>query len=121
MTDGGSIVTLSYLGSQRVIPNYNVMGVAKSALESSVRYLAHDLGEQGIRINALSPGPVNTLSARGIKGFTGFLHHVGENAPLRRNTEGSDVGNAALFLASDLSKGITGETIFVDAGYHTKG
>ncbi len=121
MTGSGSVVTLSYLGSERVIPNYNVMGVAKAALESCVRYLAYDLGERGIRVNALSPGPVNTLSARGIKGFTNFLNHVGANTPLRRNIEGSDVGNAALFLCSDLSRGITGETIFVDAGYHTKG
>ncbi|MGI6307489.1 MAG: enoyl-ACP reductase FabI [Dethiobacteria bacterium] len=121
MADGGSIVTLSYLGSQRVIPHYNVMGVAKAALESSVRYLAHDLGEKGIRVNALSSGPVNTLSARGIKGFTNFLGCVRENAPLQRNIEGSEVGDAALFLCSDLSRGITGETIFVDAGYHLKG
>lgn len=121
MTAGGSVVTLSYLGSERVIPHYNVMGVAKAALESSVRYLAYDLGESGIRVNALSPGPVNTLSARGIKGFTNFLSYVRDNTPLRRNIEGSDVGNAALFLCSDLSRGITGETIFVDAGYHIKG
>ena len=121
MTDGGSIVTLSYLGSQRFIPHYNVMGVAKAALESSVRYLAYDLGEKGIRVNALSPGPVNTLSARGIKGFTNFLSYTRENTPLQRNIEGSEVGDAALFLCSDLSRGITGETIFVDAGYHLKG
>lgn len=121
MTAGGSIVTLSYLGSRRYIPNYNVMGVAKAALEACVRYLAYELGEKGIRINALSPGPVNTLSARGIKGFTGFLNYVGENSPLRRNIGGDEVGDAALFLVSDLSRGITGETIFVDAGYHLKG
>lgn len=121
MTNGGSIVTLSYLGSQRFIPHYNVMGVAKAALESSIRYLAYDLGEKGIRVNALSPGPVNTLSARGIKGFTNFLSYARENTPLQRNIEGSEVGDAALFLCSDLSRGITGETIFVDAGYHLKG
>lgn len=121
MTGGGSIVTLSYLGSQRFIPHYNVMGVAKAALESSVRYLAYDLGEKDIRVNALSPGPVNTLSARGIRGFTNFLSYAGENAPLKRNIEGDEIGNAALFLCSDLSRGITGETIFVDAGYHLKG
>lgn len=121
MAGGGSIVTLSYLGSRRVVPHYNVMGVAKAALESCVRYLAYDLGEKGIRINALSPGPVNTLSARGIKGFTGFLNYVGENTPLKRNTTGSDIGSAALFLCSDLSGGITGETLYVDAGYHIKG
>ena len=121
MTDGGSIVTLSYLGSQRYIPHYNVMGVAKAALESSVRYLAYDLGEKEIRVNALSPGPVNTLSARGIQGFTNFLSYARENAPLKRNVEGNEIGDAALFLCSDLSRGITGETIFVDAGYHLKG
>lgn len=121
MIGGGSIVTLSYLGSQRFIPHYNVMGVAKAALESAVRYLAYDLGEKGIRVNALSPGPVNTLSARGIKGFTNFLNYTGENTPLQRNIEGSEVGDAALFLCSNLSRGITGEIIFVDAGYHLKG
>lgn len=121
MSGGGSIITLSYLGSRRFIPHYNVMGVAKAALESSVRYLAYDLGEKGIRVNALSPGPVNTLSARGIKGFTNFLNYTRENTPLQRNIEGREVGNAALFLCSDLSSGITGETIFVDAGYHLKG
>ena len=121
MKEGGSIVTLTYLGSQRVVPNYNIMGVAKAALESSVRYLAYDLGKKGIRVNALSPGPVNTLSARGIKGFTGFLADVREHTPLQKNTEGSEVGDAALFLCSDLSRGITGETIFVDSGYHIKG
>lgn len=121
MTGGGSVVTLSYLGSRRFIPHYNVMGVAKAALESAVRYLAYDLGERGIRINALSPGPVNTLSARGIRGFTDFLGYARENTPLKRNIEGSEVGSAALFLCSDLSRGITGETIFVDAGYHLKG
>lgn len=121
MKDGGSIVTLTYLGSQRVIPNYNIMGVAKAALESAVRYMACELGEKNIRVNALSPGPVNTLSARGIKGFTGFLADVRSNTPLKRNTEGSEIGSAALFLCSDLSRGITGDTIFVDAGYHIKG
>jgi len=121
MEKGGSIVTLSYLGGQRVVPHYNVMGVAKAALESSVRYLAADLGEKNIRVNALSPGPVNTLSARGIKGFTGFLGHFQEKTPLQRNIEGEEVGNTALFLCSDLSKGITGETIYVDAGYHIMG
>jgi len=121
MEKEGSIVTLSYLGGQRVVQNYNVMGVAKAALESSVRYLAADLGEKNIRVNALSPGPVNTLSARGIKGFTGFLGHIRERAPMRRNIEGEEIGSAALFLCSDLSRGITGETIYVDAGYHIMG
>ncbi|NLJ56538.1 MAG: enoyl-ACP reductase [Firmicutes bacterium] len=121
MKEGGSIVTLTYLGSQRAVPHYNVMGVAKAALESAVRYLAYDLGAKGIRVNALSPGPVNTLSARGIKGFTDFLGHVRANAPLQQNIAGREVGDAALFLCSDLARGITGETIFVDAGYHLKG
>ena len=121
MESGGSIITLTYLGSTRVVPNYNVMGVAKAALESSVRYLAADLGADGIRVNALSPGPVNTLSARGIKGFSGFLGQVREKTPLKRNIEGEEVGKAALFLCSDLSSGITGETIYVDAGYHILG
>lgn len=121
MQEGGSIVTLTYLGSQRAVPHYNVMGVAKAALESAVRYLAYDLGAKGIRVNALSPGPVNTLSARGIKGFTDFLSHVRDNTPLQQNVGGSEVGDAALFLCSDLARGITGETIFVDAGYHLKG
>ncbi|MDO9534799.1 MAG: enoyl-ACP reductase [Bacillota bacterium] len=121
MNNGGSVVTLTYLGSERVVPNYNVMGVAKAALEASVRYLAFDLGEMGIRVNALSPGPINTLSARGIKGFTNFMGYVRENTALRRNTTGEEVGDAALFLCSDLSRGITGETIFVDAGYNIKG
>ena len=121
MKNGGSIITLTYLASQRVFPNYNVMGVAKAALESSVRYLAAELGENNIRVNALSPGPVNTLSARGIKGFSGFLGYVAEKTPLRRNIEGAEIGKAALFLCSDLSSGITGEIIYVDAGYHILG
>ena len=121
LAEGGSVITLSYLGSKRVIPNYNVMGVAKAALESSVRYLAADLGGSGIRVNALSPGPVNTLSARGIKGFSGFLGQVREKTPLKRNIEGEEVGKAALFLCSDLSSGITGETIYIDAGYQILG
>jgi enoyl-[acyl-carrier protein] reductase I len=121
MDKGGNIVTLTYLGGQRAIPNYNVMGVAKAALESSVRYLAADLGEQNIRVNALSPGPINTLSSRGIKGFSSFLDHVRQKTPLQRNIEGKEVGDAALFLCSDLSRGITGETIYVDAGYHIMG
>jgi enoyl-[acyl-carrier protein] reductase I len=121
MEKGGSIITLSYLGSKRVVPNYNVMGVAKAALESSVRYLAAELGGDGIRVNALSPGPVNTLSARGIKGFSGFLGQVREKAPLKRNIEGEEVGKAALFLCSDLSSGVTGETIYVEAGYRILG
>ena len=121
MKKGGSVITLTYLASQRVFPNYNVMGVAKAALESSMRYMAAELGENNIRVNALSPGPVNTLSARGIKGFSGFLGYVHDKAPLRRNIEGAEIGKAALFLCSDLSSGITGETIYVDAGYHILG
>ncbi len=118
---GGSIVALTYLGSERVIPNYNVMGVAKAALEASVRYLAADLGPQGIRVNAISAGPISTLAARGIAGFTGMLRQVADKAPLRRNTEAAEVGDTALFLCSDLSRGVTGEIIHVDSGYHIVG
>lgn len=118
---GGSIIALSYLGSERVIPNYNVMGVAKAALEACVRYLAADLGPKNIRVNALSPGPISTLAARGIAGFTKMLTQVAEKAPLRRNTEPEEVADAALFLCSSLGRGITGELIHVDGGYHIVG
>ncbi|MEZ5306485.1 MAG: enoyl-ACP reductase [Pyrinomonadaceae bacterium] len=121
MTDGGSIVTMSYYGAEKVVANYNVMGVAKSALESSTRYLANDLGSKGIRVNAISAGPINTLSARGVKNMGDFLKHVEEKAPLKRNVEASEVGNTALFLVSDLASGITGETIYVDCGYNIMG
>jgi len=121
MTAGGSIVTMTYLGSQRVVPNYNVMGVAKAALEASVRYLAADLGRENIRVNAISAGPINTLSARAISGFHGALETVRTHAPLGRNTEQAEVGDTALFLCSDLARGITGEVIFVDSGYHAMG
>lgn len=121
MGQGSSVVTLTYLGSERVVPNYNVMGVAKAALEASVRYLANDLGPQGIRVNAVSAGPVNTLAARAIAGFTTMLQRVREVAPLRRNTEVEEVADAALFLLSDLSRGITGEVLYVDSGYHVLG
>lgn len=121
MKSGGSIVTLTYYGSEKVVPNYNVMGVAKSALEASTRYLAADLGPDNIRVNAISAGPINTLSARGITGFSKILHHVAIKAPLRRNVNASEVGNAAAFLVSDLSTGITGETIYVDCGYNIMG
>ena len=121
MEQGGSMVTMTYLGGERAIKNYNVMGVAKAALESSVRYLASELGEQQIRVNALSAGPINTLAARGISGFTDILKVVEEKAPLRRNVELEEVANAALFLLSPLSSGITGEVIYVDAGYHILG
>lgn len=115
---GGSVVTLSYLGGERAAPGYNVMGVAKAALESSVRYLACDLGPQNIRVNAISAGPINTLAARGIHGFTEILKVNREKNPLRRNTEADDVGDSALFLFSNLSRGITGEVLHVDCGYH---
>ena len=121
MTNGGSVITLSYLGSQRAMPNYNVMGVAKAGLESTVRYLAWDAGEQNVRVNAISAGPINTVSARGISGFSNILHTVKERAPLRRNIDGTDVADTALFLVSDLSRGITGEVIYVDAGYNIMG
>ena len=118
MESGGSIVTLTYLGGERAVKRYNVMGVAKAALESSVRYLAVDLGERGIRVNAISAGPVNTLAARGISGFTDILKVVEERSPLKRNVEVEEVANAALFLVSPLSSGITGEVIYVDCGFH---
>ncbi|MCS6885543.1 MAG: enoyl-ACP reductase [Acidobacteriota bacterium] len=121
MTDGGAILTLSYLGAERVIPNYNVMGVAKAALEASVRYLANDLGQYGIRVNALSAGPVKTLAASGISGFSRMLEHHRNKAPLRKNTELSEIADAALFLLSSLSRGITGQTIYVDGGYSIVG
>ncbi len=115
---GGSIVTLTYLGGQRVAPRYNVMGVAKAALEASVRYLANDLGPKNIRVNAISSGPINTLAARGISGFTDILKICREKSPLRRNTEPEEVGDTATFLLSPLGRGITGEVIFVDCGYN---
>ncbi len=114
---GGSIVTLSYLGSERVVPNYNIMGVAKAALECSVRYLAYDLGLSQIRVNAISAGPQRTLSARAISGFHDIERIVSEQAPLRRNVSGVDLGNAALYLLSDLGKSVTGQVLHVDAGY----
>ncbi|HEY2866573.1 MAG TPA: enoyl-ACP reductase [Pyrinomonadaceae bacterium] len=121
MTDGGSIVTMSYYGADKVVMNYNVMGVAKAALESSVRYLAADLGKNNIRVNAISAGPINTLSARGVKNMGSLLGYVGERSPLKRNVSAAEVGNTALFLVSDLASGITGETIFVDCGYNIMG
>ncbi|MCS6949643.1 MAG: enoyl-ACP reductase [Armatimonadota bacterium] len=121
MGAGSSVLTLTYLGSERVVPNYNVMGVAKAALEASVRYLSNDLGPQGIRVNAISAGPVNTLAARAIAGFTTMLQRVREVAPLRRNTEAEEVADAALFLLSDLARGVTGEVLYVDSGYHILG
>jgi len=121
MTAGGSITTLTYLGSTRVIPNYNVMGVAKAALEAVVRYLASDLGPKGIRVNAISAGPVKTASARGIKDFSSILDYVAQRAPLRRNTDPREVADAAVFLASSLARGVTGNTLFVDSGFGIMG
>ena len=115
---GGSIVTMTYLGGERVTPGYNIMGVAKAALQASVRYLAYDLGPKNIRVNAISAGPINTLAARGISGFSEILKAAREKSPLRRNTEVEEVGDTALFLCSALSRGITGEVIFVDCGYN---
>jgi len=121
MTAGGSIMTLTYLGSTRVVPNYNVMGVAKASLEASVRYLASDLGAAKIRVNAISAGPVKTASARAIKDFSTVLETVATRAPLRRNTDPAEVGDTAVFLASDLARGVTGNVIFVDSGMQTMG
>ncbi|MBX5449951.1 enoyl-ACP reductase FabI [Thermogemmatispora sp.] len=118
---GGSILTATYIASERVMPKYNVMAVAKAALECSVRYLAYELGAYNIRVNAVSPGPVNTLAARGVPGFTTMRDHMTEVAPLRRNIEQSEIGDAALFLCSPLARAITGEVLFVDAGYHIMG
>ena len=118
---GGSVLALSYYGAQKAVEGYNVMGVAKASLEASVRYLAANLGPRNIRVNALSAGPVNTLAARGIKGFTGMLKHHAERAPLRRNVELEEIANAGLFLLSPMSSGITGEVMFVDCGYNIVG
>lgn len=121
MTDGGSIVTLTYLGAERVVPHYNVMGVAKAALEATVRYLANDLGPKNIRVNAISAGPIRTLAARGVSGISKMVDHHREFAPLRRATEQGEVGDTALFLMSSLGRGITGEVIYVDGGYNILG
>jgi enoyl-[acyl-carrier protein] reductase I len=121
MTGGGSLTTLTYLGSTRVVQNYNVMGVAKAALEASVRYLASDLGKHNIRVNAISAGPIKTASARGIKDFSKVLDNVASLAPLRRNTDPAEVADTAVFLASDLGRGVTGNVVFVDAGFQTIG
>ncbi len=118
---GGSIVALTFLGSDRVFPNYNVMGVAKAALESTVRYLAADLGPQNIRVNAVSAGPIKTLAAVGIGGFSSILNVVRERAPLRRTVETSEVADAAVFLLGPAGRGVTGEVLMVDAGYHAVG
>lgn len=118
---GGSIVTLSYLGAERVVPNYNVMGVAKAALEATVRYLAYDLGAENIRVNAVSAGPIKTLSAKGISNFDAMRKQVGEVSPLRRPVEAEEVGDATLFLLSPWARGITGEVLHVDGGYNVMG
>ena len=117
----GSILTLTFMGAERVIPNYNVMGVAKAALEASVRYLAHDLGPKGIRVNAISAGPLRTLAAAGISDFKTMLHHVAERAPLKRNIDAEEVGKTALYLCSDWGSAVTGEVLHVDAGYNIMG
>ncbi len=118
MKEGGSIVALTYLGGERVVPHYNVMGVAKAALEMSVRYLANDLGPQGIRVNAISAGPIKTLAASGVHGISKMIEYHRQNAPLRRATDQEEVGDCGLFLLSRLSRGITGEVIHVDSGMH---
>jgi enoyl-[acyl-carrier protein] reductase I len=118
---GGAVMAMTYYGAEKAVEGYNVMGVAKSSLESSVRYLAANLGPKNIRVNAISAGPVNTLAARGIKGFTSMLHHHAERAPLRRNVDLEEIGNAALFLLSPMSSAITGEVMYVDCGYNIIG
>jgi len=121
LAEGSSLITLTYLGAERVLPNYNTMGVAKAALEASVRYLANDLGPQGVRVNAISAGPTMTLAARGITGFTDMHREAKERAPLRKNTTTDEVGDTAAFLVSEWSRGITGEVIYVDNGLHILG
>lgn len=121
MEDGGSILTMTYYGAEKVVPRYNVMGVAKAALECSVRYLAYDLGKKKIRVNAISAGPIKTLAARGISGLGDMLKSHAERAPLQRNVDVSEIGSTGVFLASDASSGITGETLYVDCGYNIMG
>lgn len=121
MTEGGSILAMTYHGSVKVVPHYNVMGVAKASLEASVRYLAYDLGPKKIRVNAISAGPVNTLAARGISGFTQMLKHYEERAPLKRNLDPKELGTTGLFLASDMSTATTGQVVYVDCGYEIMG
>ena len=121
MTDGGSIIAMSYYGAEKVVPHYNVMGVAKASLEASARYLAYDLGPKKIRVNCISAGPMNTLAARGISGFTEMLKHYEAHAPLKRNVLPAELGAAGLFLASDGAAAITGQTIYVDSGYQIMG
>ncbi|HUI85266.1 MAG TPA: enoyl-ACP reductase [Candidatus Binatia bacterium] len=121
MSEGGSILTLTYYGAEKVVPRYNVMGIAKAALEASVRYLAYDLGRNRIRVNAISAGPIKTLAARGISGFGEMLKQQAERAPLKRNVDVNEVAATAVFLASDAAAGITGETLYVDCGYNIMG
>ncbi len=121
LRSGGAVLTLTYIGSQRVVPNYNVMGVAKAALESSVRYLAADLGPLGVRVNAISAGPIKTLSATGVADFASMLKYHGGQSPLRRNVDIDEVGSTALYVMSDLARGVTGEVLHVDAGYSIMG
>jgi len=121
MTDGGSIVCMSYYGAEKVVAGYNVMGVEKAALEASTRYLANDLGPRNIRVNAISAGPIQTLSARGVADFGSMLKHAAEKAPLRRNVQAREVGNTAVFLCSSMASAITGEIIYVDCGYNIMG
>ena len=121
MPDGGSVVTMSYYGAEKAVPHYNSMGVAKAALEASVRYLAFDLGPDGIRVNAISAGPIKTLAAAGIAGFRKMLRYTEERNPLRRNVDQDEVGRSAVYLCSDLGSGVTGEVVHVDAGYHILG
>src|SRR6266850_674241 len=121
MTDGGSIVAMTYYGSEKVVPHYNVMGVAKASLEASTRYLAYDLGPRKIRVNCISAGPVNTMAARGISGFMSMLKHYQERAPLKRSCEPAELGTTGVFLASDGAAGITGQVIYVDGGYQIMG
>lgn len=121
LNDDSSIITMTYYGAQKHITNYNVMGVAKAALECSVQYLAYDLGPRGIRVNAISAGPIKTLASSGISGFSKILNHIEKHTPMNKNVTIDEVGNTAAFLASPLASGITGEVLFVDAGYHTSG
>ena len=121
MTEGGSVVTLTYLGGVRVVPNYNVMGIAKAGLEMSVRYLASELGPQNIRVNGISAGPIRTLASSAVGGILDMIHHVEKVAPLRRTVTQTEVGNTAAFLCSDLASGITGQIVYVDAGYEVMG
>ncbi|HLO67895.1 MAG TPA: enoyl-ACP reductase [Holophaga sp.] len=121
MGEGGSVIAMSYLGSERVIPNYNVMGVAKAALEASVRYLAADLGPQGIRVNAVSAGPIKTLASSGISGIGGMMRHHRNRAPLRKDTDQGEVADASVFLLSDMARGITGQVLYVDGGFNIMG